>query len=43
MLNTVPFYDFGVKFRTKKEGECGASECKLIAKDFWALGFGTVI
>jgi alpha-1,3-mannosyltransferase len=43
LMNTKPFYENNVRFRrsdkTEKD-ECEASECKLIAKDFWLLGYG---
>jgi len=31
-----------IKFRgaRRHDGECAASECKLIAKDYWAVGYG---
>ena len=28
-----------VRFRSAEAGECRASECKTIARDFWARGF----
>ena len=45
MLNSEPFYEKGVRFRRSDTtiNECAASECKLIAKDFWSLGYGKVL
>jgi alpha-1,3-mannosyltransferase len=42
VLDASPFYN-GVKFRRSKEGECGASECSLLAKDFWEMGKGRAL
>jgi alpha-1,3-mannosyltransferase len=43
-LDAEPFYK-GVRFRRSylDKGECAASECSLMAKDFWRLGYGRVI
>ncbi|POW08061.1 hypothetical protein PSTT_07837 [Puccinia striiformis] len=39
-LSPKPFRE-GIKFRAadRKIGECPSSECQLLAKDFWSLGF----
>lgn len=42
VLESEPFYR-GVKFRSSVAGECSASECALLAKDFWKLGFGRAL
>jgi Cryptococcal mannosyltransferase 1 len=44
VLNAEPFYKHHVAFRSaSKKGECHASECSIIAKDFWELGYGRVL
>eukprot|EP00842_Homolaphlyctis_polyrhiza_P003216 jgi/Hompol1/3896/HPOL_001657-RA len=45
VLNTEPFYKHNVRFRRSdvSKGECASSECQLIAKDFWDLGYGRVL
>ncbi|KAI8924536.1 cryptococcal mannosyltransferase 1-domain-containing protein [Entophlyctis helioformis] len=45
VLNTAPFYKHNVRFRRSDPaaGECAASECQLIAKDYWAAGYGRVL
>jgi alpha-1,3-mannosyltransferase len=42
ILDARPFYA-GVTFRRNKKGECGASECSLLARDFWDLRHGRVV
>jgi alpha-1,3-mannosyltransferase len=43
ILKSKPFGE-GVKFRSANEtlGECAASECQILARDFWAKGFGRI-
>lgn len=44
VLSATPFLEHGIRFRrsdTAKD-ECAASECSLIASDFWKVGFGRV-
>ena len=41
VLDPKPFLD-GVRFRRSRGGECAASECSLIASDFWQAGYGHV-
>ncbi|KAJ1340327.1 hypothetical protein BSLG_005029 [Batrachochytrium salamandrivorans] len=45
VLNSEPFYKHHVRFRrgNQTSGECAASECQLIAKDFWELGYGKAL
>eukprot|EP00842_Homolaphlyctis_polyrhiza_P004159 jgi/Hompol1/4744/HPOL_000501-RA len=45
VLNSEPFYKHAVRFRQGDiaGGECAASECQLIAKDFWSHGYGRVL
>ncbi|KAL5039234.1 hypothetical protein BDV3_002616 [Batrachochytrium dendrobatidis] len=45
VLNSDPFYKHNVRFRRSDvdQGECSASECQLLAKDFWTNGFGKVL
>jgi len=42
ILNPAPFTQHGVQFRRAVEGECAASECSLLASDFWKTGYGRV-
>ncbi|WRT69758.1 uncharacterized protein IL334_006749 [Kwoniella shivajii] len=45
ILSPKPFLPpYNVRFRSgnKEKGECAASECTLIASDFWKIGFGKV-
>lgn len=39
VLNTEAFYN-GLRFHAAKEGECPASECKILSQDLWELGYG---
>ena len=43
LMNTEPFYKHDVRFRAGRVelGECADSECKLLARDFWSLGYGS--
>ncbi|OZJ06553.1 hypothetical protein BZG36_00525 [Bifiguratus adelaidae] len=52
VMNPKPFYEHGVRFRKGQDtidpnipdtGECGASECSLLCKDFWHTGYGKVV
>lgn len=40
-LDAKPFVQHKVAFRSAfgSEKECAASECKLLARDFWQAGF----
>ena len=42
VLSAAPFYQ-NIKFRAAEPGECESSECKLLAKDFWKIGYGRVL
>jgi len=43
VLDPKPFLPpYNIRFRRGKQGECAASECSLIAADFWKVGFGRV-
>jgi alpha-1,3-mannosyltransferase len=44
VLNPAPFTQHGVHFRrgSKTRGECAASECGLLASDFWKTNYGRV-
>ncbi|KAI0088202.1 capsular associated protein [Irpex rosettiformis] len=46
IMDPAPFYNPPhVKFRMAKitEGECSASECSLIANDYWDVGYGRIL
>nr|KAJ3410404.1 capsular associated protein [Polyrhizophydium stewartii] len=45
VMNSAPFYDHNLRFRRSDAalGECAASECQLIAKDMWMLGYGRIL
>ncbi|TYJ58936.1 alpha-1,3-mannosyltransferase CMT1 [Cryptococcus floricola] len=44
VLDPRPFLEHGVRFRRGdlEKGECAASECTLVASDFWKEGFGKI-
>jgi len=42
VLDSAPFYK-GVRFRRNKPDECSSSECSLLGKDFWKLGYGRAV
>mmetsp|Transcript_24964 Transcript_24964/g.61768 ORF Transcript_24964/g.61768 Transcript_24964/m.61768 type:complete len:457 (-) Transcript_24964:151-1521(-) len=45
VLNPKPFLQDGVRFRRGelKDGECSGSECTLLCKDFWELGWDRIM
>lgn len=46
IMDPAPFYNPPhVKFRMARitEGECSASECSLIANDYWDVGYGRIL
>ena len=46
MLDPAPLYGLKpIKFRMADiaHGECSASECSLVANDYWAAGYGRII
>jgi alpha-1,3-mannosyltransferase len=46
VLDPAPLYGLKpVKFRMADiaHGECSASECSLVANDYWAAGYGRII
>lgn len=46
VMDPAPFYTPPhVKFRMARitEGECSASECSLIANDYWEAGYGRIL
>lgn len=45
LMNARPFKDHGIRFRSafNSSTECSASECQLIAKDFWKAGYGRIL
>ncbi|WWC95421.1 hypothetical protein V866_002284 [Kwoniella sp. B9012] len=46
ILSPEPFLPpYNVRFRRgdKEKGECAASECTLVASDYWKVGFGKVM
>lgn len=46
VLDPAPLYELKpVKFRMADiaHGECSASECSLIANDYWNMGYGRII
>lgn len=46
VLDPAPLYDLKpIRFRMANiaHGECSASECSLIANDYWAAGYGRII
>lgn len=43
VLETEPFYKGVVFRRNVDKKECSASECSLMSRDFWNLGFGRAL
>lgn len=46
ILDPAPLYQLhAVKFRMAdvQNGECSASECGLICKDYWSSGYGRIM
>ena len=42
-MDTRPFYDYNLKFRTAYPKECKESECTLFSKDLWNSGYGKIV
>ena len=42
VIDSRPFYDHNLKFRSGHPGECKESECSLFCKDLWNLGYGKI-
>lgn len=43
VLSATPFLPpHNLRFRRGREGECAASECELVCRDLWELGFGRI-
>ena len=44
ILNSEPFYQHPeLQFRRSRPNECSESECSLLSKDLWNLGYGRIM